>query len=628
MKNKHIADIIGGIFLGIVSSAWLGYLIGLRILNWNPQLWSSVRDIFGLLLNVTGLYILLGIIVGSLFTILLKTGSLLIPKLHRNFLATWLGVYSLITILLFSFLTISRSHPEAHVKVFDKTLVIAYVLSLLVFFLVIWLRSVKREMGLLQASALPLLTLIVVGLGTAWIVTPKIEKPNFGDPVEIASAFESANPQIKVAIFGVDGAEWSIIDKLLAEGKMPVMQNLIENGVRARFLSLNTLKSPLIWTSMATGKLPRKHGVEDFGSFQFPLMQSSFINYPDGIGFYRLVLSLTPKSDMPITSTTRRVEAIWDILSRAGLSSGVAGWWATWPADEINGGMISDRFTYSLFNPRENARTLTRGQVYPPELLSEIDDYIRASEEMTEAEISRFVNGEIGSHIYPEQWKATGYEEWNPLYQLKTGYTSGESFLHASLHLLDQQQPNFYTVYLEGNDMVSHFFWQYMDDSLYPEPIPPEEKAKFAEVVPRFYSYWDSLVGAAIEHLDEDTHIIVVSDHGFGPTAKPAIPYRGGDHLPYGIFIASGPNFREGCEADEASVLDLTPTLLYLYGMPTGEDMDGRIMEDIFTDEFKSNNPGISLVSYETGRRIRSRLVSSDVDEAIKKQLRSLGYAK
>ena len=239
-----------------------------------------------------------------------------------------------------------------------------------------------------------------------------------------------------------------------------------------------------------------------------------------------------------------------------------------------------------------------------------------------------FVNGEIDSGIYPEQWEATGYEEWNPLYQLKTGYTAGESFINASLYLVDRQQPNFYTVYLEGNDMVSHFFWQYMDDSLYPEPILPEEKAKFKDVVPCFYTYWDSLLGAAIKHLDDDTHVIIVSDHGFGPTAASVIPYRGGDHLPYGIFIASGPNFKAGYEAEEASVLDLTPTLLHLYGMPAADDMDGRIMEDIFTDEFKTNSLGISLDSYETGRRIRSRLVSSGVDEEIKEQLRSLGYAK
>ena len=628
--KKLFIDLSNGLFLGIISSAWLGYLIGLRLLNWNPPLWNNYADIFGALFFTVLLYSILGLIAGVLFTFGLKAIFIIIPPIRKklNFTRSWIKTYAVVMIVLFTYLTITRTRPGVHVLIFDTSLVIAYVLTLFIFYGFL-LRKLKSFSGsIVKISLLPALTLLLFGFAASYFGTAKPSPSAIGNPQEIADALQAVAPEVKVAIFGVDGAEWSVIDPLIEQGKMPVMQKLLEQSVRVRFESLNTLKSPLIWTSMATGKIPEKHGILDFGSFQFPMMKSSFINYPDGIGFYRLISRLLPSADMPVTSTTRKVESIWDLLSLAGKTVGVAGWWATWPADPVEGWMISDRFTYTLFNPRASAQSLKKGQTHPPELLPEIVKFVRLPDDMTENEIARFVKGDVSSGFAPLDWQSSGHDEWNPLYQLKTGYTAGESFFNASMNLIDREQPDFFTVYLEGNDMVGHFFWQYMDDSLYPEPLAEEEIAKFDEVVPRYYTYWDSLVGAALEHLSEDTYVFIVSDHGFGPSAAPVIPYRGGDHLPYGVFLAKGPGIKPGYLAEDASVLDLTPTLLYLYGLPVAEDMDGKIMFDIFTDDFNQNHRAETIASYETGRRSRSSLTSSSADEDIKQQLRSLGYAK
>jgi len=625
MKKNHLYDIFSGVVLAVLSSIWLGYLVGLKILNWNAYLWNDFSDIAGALLSCIWLYAVIGLIAGIFLTLFLKIVHFL-PRVRKmDFLRLWIGMYSLVNILLFAYLTFTRTRPGVHVKVYDTSLIIIYIVSLLAYFWIVWALLSGKKFKFVPAAVLPMLVFAVVGFGAGYFTTVKEEPPALGDAAQIEAVLSAIRPGVKVAVFGVDGAEWSVIDRLLAEGKMPVMQGLIERGVRAKFRSLNTLKSPLIWASMATGKPPHQHGIEDFGSFKLPLMKSSFINYPDGIGFYRLVFTLTPQSDMPINSTARKTEAIWDILSDAGKTVGIAGWWATWPADNVNGWMISDRFTYTLFNPRANAMTLNEGQVSPASLLTEIIGFVRSPEQMTEAELMRFFPA---GTLTPSGWEASGREEWNPLYQLKLGYTAGESFHNASLYLVKQSQPDFFTIYYENNDMVSHFFWQYMDDSVYPEAIPPEEKARFAEVIPRFYAYWDSLVGSAISCLSEDTHIFIVSDHGFGPTPCPTIPYRGGDHLPNGIFIAAGPAIKAGYTAENAAVMDLTPTLLHLYGLPTAEDMEGKVMRDIFTDEFQQAHPLTTISSYETGKRRGRSIVTSQVDEQIKDQLRSLGYTK
>ena len=630
MRKGFLSDLTRGTYLGLISSAWLGYLIGLRILNWNPYLWDSVSNIAGALIFITLLYVILGLIVGVLFSLGLKI--VFIPfsknKPPQWFTKRWLIVYSALTVLLFIYLTITRTHPQAHVLIYDVPLVILYVVSLLIFYVIVWRITSNGKVSLFKATMLPVVIYAAAGLLVSYIGTSKPEPALVGDREEIEEALAASNSEAKVFLFAIDGAEWKIIDKLVAEGKMPVMAELMSKGARVNFESLPTLKSPLIWNSIATGKLPEKHGILDFGSFQFPLMKSSFINYPDGIGFYRLVYTFMPSADMPVTSTTRKVEAIWDILTMADKTVGVVGWWATWPVDEVNGVMISDRFTYTLFNPRASANTLRKGQVHPPEMLDQLTPFVRLPQDMTDDELSRFICGKVEGDIYPVEWELSGYKEWNPIYQLKMGYTSGESFFNASMYLLNIKQPDFFTVYLEGNDMVSHYFWQYMDPSLYPDSIPQEDFDRYGEVVIRYYCYWDSLLGEALNHIEEGTDIIIASDHGFGKDPKPKTPFRGGEHLPMGVFLAAGPHFKENYIAKNASVVDLTPTLLYLYDLPLGEDMDGEVMLDVFKDEFTQSRPVEYIKSYETGRRARSRLVPSSADEQIKQQLRSLGYTK
>jgi hypothetical protein len=193
-------------------------------------------------------------------------------------------------------------------------------------------------------------------------------------------------------------------------------------------------------------------------------------------------------------------------------------------------------------------------------LLDKISGFVRLPDSMTETELSRFVKG--SNNYVPNDWTTSGRDEWNPMYQLKTGYTAGESYANASIALLKEKQPDFFTIYYEGTDMVSHFFWEYMDDSLYPEKLDSTEKANFCDVVPNYYCYIDSLIGVMMGYLAPETNIIIVSDHGFQPVVQPVIRYRGGDHKPQGVFIAAGPAFKQGTIIPDASVLDLTATLL------------------------------------------------------------------
>ena len=116
----------------------------------------------------------------------------------------------------------------------------------------------------------------------------------------------------RVLLIGWDAADWSFLTPLLDSGKMPNLRRLIEGGVSGRIATLQPILSPILWTSIATGKRGDKHGVL---SFVEPA--------PDG------------KSIQLVGSASRRAKALWNILSQLGCRSVVVNWFASHPAEPI-----------------------------------------------------------------------------------------------------------------------------------------------------------------------------------------------------------------------------------------------------------------------------------------------------
>src|SRR5262249_6493783 len=156
----------------------------------------------------------------------------------------------------------------------------------------------------------------------------------------------------------------------------------------------------------------------------------------------------------------------------------------------------------------------------------------------------------------------------------------GDTYFQASLALGQRLHPDFQAFYLEGTDTVAHLFMPYA-----PPPMPgidPHAGQRFSRTVDEYYRHADELVGRLVEALKPKV-VIVCSDHGFRtgenrPNTDSRIGYgQAADwHRKYGILIVEGDPFVRGTVLDEASVLDVAPTVLALYGLPVGEDMDGR----------------------------------------------------
>jgi predicted AlkP superfamily phosphohydrolase/phosphomutase len=91
-----------------------------------------------------------------------------------------------------------------------------------------------------------------------------------------------------------------------------------------------------------------------------------------------------------------------------------------------------------------------------------------------------------------------------------------------------------------------------------------------------------------------------------------------------GIFIAAGPDLARGARADDLSVFDLAPTVLYALGLPAGEDFAGRARDDLFTPEYRARHPPWTVPSW--GTMASWRVESSPVDARLLAELRALGY--
>ncbi|MDX1390641.1 MAG: alkaline phosphatase family protein, partial [Acidobacteriota bacterium] len=136
---------------------------------------------------------------------------------------------------------------------------------------------------------------------------------------------EAGVPDRNTVLIGLDGLDWDILDPLIASGELPNLGRLAAGGTRARLRTVVPVLSPVVWTSVATGKGPTKHGIMDF------LARRS-----DG-------------SMLPVTSTLWQSKAVWRLLGDGGVPVSVTAWWATWPAESVRGTMATDRISYQLF---------------------------------------------------------------------------------------------------------------------------------------------------------------------------------------------------------------------------------------------------------------------------------------
>ncbi len=431
---------------------------------------------------------------------------------------------------------------------------------------------------------------------------------------------ESASPReatqhSRAVVIGIDSADWRVIDALAAEGLMPHLTALRERGVSGPLQTLNDIAlSPVIWTSMATGKTAAKHGITWF-----------MVDQPDG-------------TRVPVRSTNRKTQAIWNILAQNGLTPAVLGWWATYPAEDVGDGVIvSDALGFHGFGATARDGD-PRVKTYPSELFAEVDGLVPTEQQVSTEFVQRFV------HISAEDYRDEMFDParfpkrnpFNPIHLFQQYTVTAQGYTAIAEKLLSERDDDLVLMYFEQVDSFSHLFMKYAPPRR--EGIDEGEFERYRDVVRNWYLYQDELLGRVLAEIDlETTAVFIVSDHGFKSGERriksdQVVDVRKAhlDHEKDGIFLAAGPHIPRGGTVEGASVLDVTPTLLYYLGLPVGKDMDGKVLAGSFDAEYVRANPIRYVSTHEDGseRRLASDVVAIDsaaASEALD-GLRALGY--
>jgi predicted AlkP superfamily phosphohydrolase/phosphomutase/Flp pilus assembly protein TadD len=421
-------------------------------------------------------------------------------------------------------------------------------------------------------------------------------------PLLLVLACGSEPERSRVLVLGLDGLDPQTVDLLMSEGRLPNLAKIRQEGAYGRLISQKPLLSPIIWTTIATGKTPDQHGIGHF-----------------------VALSEETGEELPATSAMRRVKALWNIASDAGLEVATVGWWATWPPEEVRGAVVSDHTAYHfLFEDGFTGGEETENKTHPPELLAEIEPFLVRPGDLAPEELATFVT-------VSEEELARPFDFQDDLAHFKWAYATAKSYRDVGLHLWRTRQPDLALIYVEGTDSTSHLFGHlFRAEGLAGELA--EQQRRFGRAVEEMYAFADRLVGEVMAAMDERTTLLVVSDHGFELGVLHDDPSKTRDlrrvserfHRLEGVIYVYGHRVRRA-RLDRPSIVDVAPTVLALLGLPVARDMPGRVLGEAFGRDAPAKE---RIATYEDGGGPAGPDAAADagISRAQLEHLRSLGY--
>jgi len=417
-----------------------------------------------------------------------------------------------------------------------------------------------------------------------------------------ASAPSPAAAGRRILLVGLDAADWAAIQPLVAAGRLPTFARLRAAGHSATLVATPPLLSPIIWTTIATGRPPDEHGVLDF-----------MVDLPGG-------------GQAPVGSVHRKTAALWTLFSSRGRSVAVVGWWATWPAEDVRGTVVSDQLAPQLV--RANA-ALDAALISPPSAGPRLLPLVVHAADVPLDDLRRFVPVSASEYRAALDEAATASSRFyaNRIAHLAAVVAGTRTHVALAERLLRDERPDLTAVYLEAVDTVSHLF--------------VNDAAHGRQAIEQAYVDVDAALGRLAAAAAPDTWVVVCSDHGFYPPtagltedpaelAGPASAW----HRPYGIAAAAEARTLAGtgplaapAPPRMASVtpLDLAPTVLHAAGLPVDTSMAGKVVAELVPPERAGVTP--QRAAYPIPSPAQRALPHAEgVDAAALARLQALGY--
>jgi predicted AlkP superfamily phosphohydrolase/phosphomutase len=262
----------------------------------------------------------------------------------------------------------------------------------------------------------------------------------------------------KVLVIGLDSGTWRLMRPWMAEGRLPEISSLVENGASGVLESVIPPVTGLAWPSFLTGKNPGGHGV-----FSFMKRRP---------GTYEM---------MPHSASDIRGDTLADILSQHGRRVALINVPMSYPPRPTNGVVVTGMYTPSTESD------FTFPKELKDDLLKRFDYEIEYSRPVRAGHEREFIAQIV--RIEEKRSRATRY-------------------------LLEQDNWDLFSVVFRGTDVLSHYFWRAQD------PSHPGYDARFAEkfghVLRDHYQQMDTVIGRLRQAAGNDCTVVIMSDHGSG----------------------------------------------------------------------------------------------------------------
>jgi predicted AlkP superfamily phosphohydrolase/phosphomutase/thioredoxin-like negative regulator of GroEL len=361
----------------------------------------------------------------------------------------------------------------------------------------------------------------------------------------------------RVFLIGLDAADGRLIQQGIEAGRLPNFARILREGAYGPLRTHRPVLSPILWTTMATGLTPDRHGILDF-------------------------LSVDERGrTVPVTRLSRKAPAFWNILGARGISCGVLGWLASHPAEPVNGFVVSDRFFVHAYGQQGSVSDQDpAGKTYPPELYGSIRGSVVDPSTISDADLQR---------VFGAPPVARG-EDLQERSEMRAIEADARTWADVALALDTERRPDVLAVYFDQIDRLMHLFADAMPPPL--AGVPARKSARYGRAVELFYAAMDARLGRLLDAAARGpvpATVIIVSDHGFKigserphHAALRTDVFAAEWHHDPGVILAWGAGIRKGARPEGADIYDVTPMMLAVFGLPASDQMRGNVPAGLF----------------------------------------------
>ncbi len=420
-------------------------------------------------------------------------------------------------------------------------------------------RGSRVGAALLAIAIFGSLALPVAARGRGVPIRDPIRPANVVLPVVSASG-----PRVTMLL--LDGGSLEYIWPRVAAGRLPNFARLLDSGAAMDLATIRPTAPEAVWSAVATGMYPNKNGVRSSALYYVRGDNRALALLPDHCFAPWLVrLGIIRREEY--SSAALRARPLWNILADAGIAVGVVRWPLTYPAQAVNGFVLSDRFHDLIGSMHE----LDESAAYPAAVLPLAREAFLLQQDPPE-----------GLPFDPG-----------------AAARSRDGFYTAAMKRLRAQWPvQFAALRLQGLDTVGHYYLRYTQPREFGD-VSEDERRRRLQVIDRYYAYIDAEIGEALAALTPNDLLLVVS--GFGMQRPNVVKHLAGrvlgdpmsgthERAPDGFLLAYGTAVEPG-RRQRGSIVDVTPTVLYFLGLPVGRDMDGYARPDLFRATFTAGRP-------------------------------------